>query len=192
MVVGPNEDKKIIKRRSIPPLGSKTPTITTVFGRRKPPHIPKWIRRHMIPSGGPLFNRPKSTPTPKQRRAIYRPMLAQKAAVEKMRDMAGFVNRVDLHKRKAWNTNKLNSEVRWSDVARIKTDRDHVSPPYKGRTRDREIVPAYNIINPIITGLRNRKTNPQTLPASGSKGRHPGASGGTRTSQSGGGGSHLT
>lgn len=109
-------------------------------------------------------------------------------SLDMIRDAVGLTNRADLHKKR--KTNKLNSEVRWSEVARIKTDRDHVSPPYKGRTRDREIVPAYNIVNPIITGLRNRKTNPQTLPASGSRGGRSAGGGGTK--QRAGGGAHLT
>ncbi len=98
-------------------------------------------------------------------------------SLDKIRDAVGLLNRADLSKK--LNSRKLNDEVRWSEVARIKTDRDYVSPPYKGRTKDREIVPAYNIVNPIITGLRHRKTNPQTLPASGSRsGRGRGAGGG--------------
>lgn len=109
-------------------------------------------------------------------------------SMDMIRDAVGLTNRADLHKK--LKTNKLNSEVRWSEVARIKTDRDMVSPPYRGRTKDREMVPAYNIINPIITGLRGRKTNPQTLPASGSKGRRTAGGGGT--TGHGGGGAHLT
>ncbi len=107
--------------------------------------------------------------------------------LDTIRNAVGLANRAPLHKKK---TIKGNDEVRWSEVARIKTDREHVSPPYKGRSTDRDVVPAYNIMNPIITGLKHNKTNPQRLQASGSRGGKTAGGGGT--TQHGGRGAHKT
>jgi len=74
------------------------------------------------------------------------------AMIEKMRDLAAIVNRVQ----------KLNSEVRWlSDKKFLQDSIEYASPPVGRRPKDRAPVGAEEIepehsVSPTITGLHER------------------------------------